>query len=66
MQSAKSGENRLYNVLKAYTSYDPEIGYCQGMNFIAVLLLTYIQDEEYAFWSLVYVMFEKGWREIFN
>lgn len=27
-QKAASGENRLYNVLKAYTSYDPEIGYC--------------------------------------
>ncbi len=27
-QTAKSGKNRLYNVLKAYTSYDPEIGYC--------------------------------------
>lgn len=36
------------------------------MNFIAVLLLTYIQDEEDAFWSLVFVMFEKGWRDIFN
>ena len=66
MQTAESGENRLYNVLKAYTSYDPEIGYCQGMNFIAVMLLTYMPDEEDAFWSLVYVMFEKGWREIFN
>ena len=25
-----------------------------------------MQDEEDAFWSLVYVMFEKGWRDIFN
>ena len=23
-----SGENRLYNVLKAYSSYDIEVGYC--------------------------------------
>jgi hypothetical protein len=65
-QTAKSGENRLYNVLKAYTSYDPQIGYCQGMNFIAVTLLSHMQSEEDAFWALVYVMHEKGWRDIFN
>lgn len=36
------------------------------MNFIAMLLLSHIQDEEDALWALVYVMFEKGWRDIFN
>jgi hypothetical protein len=36
------------------------------MNFIAMLLLSNIPNEEDAFWALVYVMFEKGWREIFN
>jgi hypothetical protein len=25
---SESGKNRLYNVLKAYSAYDPEIGYC--------------------------------------
>jgi ecotropic viral integration site 5 protein len=33
------GKNRLYNVLRAYANLDPEIGYCQGMNFIAAMLL---------------------------
>lgn len=28
LQPAASGENRLFNVLKAYAAYDPEIGYC--------------------------------------
>jgi hypothetical protein len=23
-----TGQNRLFNVLKAYQAYDPEIGYC--------------------------------------
>lgn len=53
-------------MLKAYTAYDPEIGYAQGMNFIAVILLTYLPEEEDAFWALVYVLMEKGWRDIFN
>lgn len=64
--AADSGKNRLYNVLKAYAAYDPEIGYCQGMNFIAALLLSQIPSEEDAFWCLVHVMYEKGWRDIFN
>ena len=38
------GENRLYNVLKAYSAYDPETGYCQGMNFITGMLLLMIPD----------------------
>ena len=27
---ADSGENRLYNVLKAFSAYDSETGYVQG------------------------------------
>lgn len=62
----ESGNNRLYNVLKAYSAYDPETGYCQGMNFITGMLLQIIPDEEDAFWSLVYVMFVRDWRSIFS
>jgi hypothetical protein len=62
----ESGQNRLYNLLKAYTTYDAEIGYCQGMNFIAALLLAHIPNEEDAFWVFVHIMFEKGWRDIFD
>jgi hypothetical protein len=35
------------------------------MNYIGLILLTYIIDEEDAFWCLVFVMFEKGWRSIY-
>ena len=27
-ESAISGNNRLYNILKAYSIYDPDVGYC--------------------------------------
>lgn len=36
----ESGQNKLFNILKAYSQYDPEISYGQGMNYIAMLLLT--------------------------
>ena len=44
MLSPSSGKNRLFNLLKAYTAYDPAVGYCQGMNFIASMLLRVIPD----------------------
>ena len=58
--------NRLYNVLKAYSAYDPETGYCQGMNFITAMILQVVSDEEDAFWCLVFVMFVRDWRSIFS
>lgn len=45
-EDSKCGNNKLYNVLKAYANYDNEVGYVQGMNYIVGLLLFYIPDEE--------------------
>ena len=36
----------------------PEVGYCQGMNFIAATLLIVCKDEELAFW-LFYTLMHK-------
>lgn len=44
-------QKELFNVLGAYSIYNSEIGYCQGMSQIAALLLMYF-DEEDAFWAL--------------
>ena len=38
-------QTRLKNVLTAFANYKPEIGYVQGMNFIAALLLLQFSDE---------------------
>jgi ecotropic viral integration site 5 protein len=46
------GQVSLFNVLKAYSVYDPEVGYCQGMGFVVGLLLIYMSEED-AFWMLV-------------
>ncbi|KAK4402092.1 Ecotropic viral integration site 5 protein [Sesamum angolense] len=40
------------NVLKAYSVYDRDVGYVQGMGFVAGLLLLYMSEED-AFWLLV-------------
>jgi hypothetical protein len=52
----ETGKNRLFNILNAYANVDSEVGYCQGMNFLAAMLLINIIDEEDAFWCLVMIM----------
>lgn len=44
----------LRRVLVAFAIYQPQIGYCQLLNFLAGLLLLFL-DEERAFWMLVIV-----------
>jgi len=46
----------LFHVLAAYSVYNTEIGYCQGMSQIAALLLMYLHDEEDTFWGLSQLM----------
>ena len=38
------GQVELYNVLKAFTILNPEVGYCQGMGFIAGILLSHMNE----------------------
>jgi len=45
------GQENLYNVVKAYSLYDPECGYCQGMQFIVGPLLLNVC----APWSTAYI-----------
>jgi hypothetical protein len=46
---------QLRRILNAYAKTDPEVGYTQGMNFIARMFLLY-QSEETAFWSFYSLM----------
>lgn len=41
----KQGKTSLYNVLRAYSNYDRTVGYCQGMGFVAGLLLQYCNEQ---------------------
>mmetsp|Transcript_504 Transcript_504/g.850 ORF Transcript_504/g.850 Transcript_504/m.850 type:complete len:540 (-) Transcript_504:33-1652(-) len=44
-------------VLKAFSARNNGIGYCQGMNYVAVWLLMFM-DKEHAFWMLCYLVEE--------
>ena len=47
---------QLGRILHAYSRYDEELGYCQGMGFITALMLTYIPKEEDVFFILKLLM----------
>ena len=42
----------LRRVLFAFSIYNPNIGYCQSLNFLAGLLLLFVDTEEQCFWLL--------------
>ena len=53
------GQQQLFNVLKAYALYNPEVGYCQGMGFIVGMLLSHLNEVD-AFNVLVGLMRKDG------
>ncbi|XP_036390528.1 USP6 N-terminal-like protein [Megalops cyprinoides] len=44
-------QQALFHVLAAYSVYNTEVSYCQGMSQIAAILLMYMNEED-AFWAL--------------
>ncbi|KAL5274814.1 EVI5L family protein [Megaselia abdita] len=59
------GQESLFNVMKAYSLYDREVGYCQGSGFIVGLLLMQMPEEE-AFAVLVQIMQQYRMRDMFK
>ncbi|KAB5518576.1 hypothetical protein PHYPO_G00167610 [Pangasianodon hypophthalmus] len=57
-----AGQLSLYNLLKAYSLLDPEVGYCQGLSFVAGVLLLHMSEEE-AFDMLKFLMYDMGLRK---
>lgn len=56
-----AGQLSLYNLLKAYSLLDTEVGYCQGISFVAGVLLLHMSEEQ-AFDTLKFLMYDLGFR----
>ncbi|XP_076857643.1 TBC1 domain family member 4 isoform X2 [Brachyhypopomus gauderio] len=56
-----AGQLSLYNLLKAYSLLDAEVGYCQGISFVAGVLLLHMSEEQ-AFDTLKFLMYDLGLR----
>lgn len=50
------GQATLRRVLVGYSFRDSEVGYCQGLNYVAALLLLVMKTEEDAFWMLAVLL----------
>lgn len=44
--------DQLRRVLSAFAIFNPNIGYCQSLNFLGGMLLLFVENEEQAFWLL--------------
>uniref|UniRef100_UPI00398F7979 TBC1 domain family member 4 isoform X1 n=2 Tax=Pristiophorus japonicus TaxID=55135 RepID=UPI00398F7979 len=57
-----AGQLSLFNLLKAYSLLDKEVGYCQGISFVAGVLLLHTSEEQ-AFKMLKFLMYDLGFRK---
>ncbi|KAM4795441.1 TBC1 domain family member 4 isoform 2-T2 [Rhinophrynus dorsalis] len=57
-----AGQLSLYNLLKAYSLLDQEVGYCQGISFVAGVLLLHMTEQQ-AFEMLKFLMYDLGFRK---
>ncbi|XP_013112093.1 rab GTPase-activating protein 1-like [Stomoxys calcitrans] len=64
-ETGGSGQDALFKVSKAYAVYDSEVGYCQGLSFIAASLLLHMPEED-AFCVLVSLMYDYGLRDLYK
>ncbi|CAN6479207.1 unnamed protein product [Victoria cruziana] len=50
------GHASLRRVLVGYSFRDSDVGYCQGLNYVAAFLLLVMKEEEDAFWMLAVLL----------
>ncbi|XP_075228045.1 GTPase activating protein and centrosome-associated isoform X2 [Lycorma delicatula] len=59
------GQENLSRISRAYAVYDTEVGYCQGLSFLAATLLLHMPEEQ-TFCVLVKLMFDYGLRDLYK
>ncbi|XP_076446262.1 TBC1 domain family member 1-like [Babylonia areolata] len=63
-KSLGPGQVSLFNLLKAYSLLDEEVGYCQGVSFIAGVLLMHMEEAS-AFEMIRHLMLGLGLRTVY-
>lgn len=57
------GQLSLFNILKAYSLLDQQVGYCQGLSFVAATLLLHVNTEDEAFELMRHLLFNFSLRK---
>ena len=60
-----NGKEMLDNILTIIAFIRPEIGYCQGMNFIVGALINFINNEETCFWIFLHFIDNIGLKDLY-
>ncbi|XP_022084220.1 rab GTPase-activating protein 1-like isoform X2 [Acanthaster planci] len=61
---SEGGQDAMYKISKAYSVYDSEVGYCQGLSFLAAVLWLHMPEEQ-AFAVLTKIMYDYRLRDLF-
>lgn len=56
----------LKNILKVYAFYNPEVGYCQGMNYIAGTIYSLFQQEDLSLKFMIALIEKFQMKELFT
>ncbi len=60
------GQEEMHRVLLAIAYAVPEVGYCQGMNFVASTLIASLgNDEELAFWIFMHLLITRDMKSLY-
>jgi hypothetical protein len=62
----EGGLDEMQRVLEAISYIKQDVGYCQGMNFIAGALIYFLLDEEKAFWIFLKFLKEYDMTSLFT
>ncbi len=55
----------LFRILKALAIHIEDVGYCQGINFLAATIYLNMGDEESTFWMLVHLLQDEKFKKVF-
>lgn len=62
----ESGQNKLQNILLAYTLTNESVGYTQGMNFVVALILEIVEEEFLAYKIFTHLMKISKWFSLYT
>eukprot|EP01069_Polyplicarium_translucidae_P006468 Polyplicarium_translucidae@DN2970_c0_g1_i3.p1 len=61
----RKGQQQLHTILRCVSHFLPDVGYCQGMNFVAGMLLLVWQDTYVAFQAFLSLLLTYGLKEVY-
>jgi len=61
----EEGYNLLQKLLRAVASIHPQVGYCQGMNYVAGTLLELLEDEDDCLLVLLFMLDKRQMKNLF-